>query len=360
MPVNQDLLLSVIIAFASGVVLLWILVPVARHIGLVDHPSGHKTHILPTPLVGGIAMFIAFALAVLSFDVSLSSYRLLFAGALILVFVGVLDDFRELSPAQRFGAQIVTGLLMTLGAGIELQDLGYLISSDWVLSLGILATPVTLFATVGVINAVNMSDGVDGLAGSLVLVSVGALVAVTWRGGAFEAMGILILLAAVVLAFLLFNLRLDGRALVFMGDAGSMFLGFVLAWFLIRFSQGEEALLAPVTALWFLAIPLIDTVSMMLRRVLLGRSPFLADREHFHHMLLAAGFTARQTLALMFLIALFAAGVGLLGEHLGVAEHWMFLGFVGLFALHFWAISRGWRVKRFLNRRLLHHSGPTG
>lgn len=299
-------------------------------------------------------MFIAFAFAVLTFDVSLSSYRLLFAGALILVVVGVLDDFQELSAAQRFGAQIAASLLMTVGAGVVIGDLGRLISPDWTLSLGILAVPVTVFSTVGVINAVNMTDGLDGLAASLVLVTAGALGVVAWMGGEPEAMGMLVLLVAVVLAFLLFNLRINGSALVFMGDAGSMFLGFVLAWFLIRFSQGDDRLLAPVTALWIFALPLIDTVSTMVRRLLLGGSPFLGDRGHFHHLLLAAGFSRKQTLAAMIFLALSAAGVGLACELHGVAEHRMFFGFLALFALHFWVIMRSWRTKRFLNRPLLH------
>ena len=106
-----------------------------------------------------------------------------------------------------------------------------------------------------------------------------------------------------------------------MGDAGSMFLGFTLAWFLIQLSQGEERLLAPVTALWIIALPLIDTVSMMVRRFRLGRSPFAADREHFHHILLASGYTPKQTLVMMILIAGLLAGVGLAGHLLGVPEN---------------------------------------
>jgi UDP-GlcNAc:undecaprenyl-phosphate GlcNAc-1-phosphate transferase len=353
---DKNLLVAGLAAFASASLLLWILEPVARHIGLVDHPGGRKTHSEPTPMVGGIAMFIALTFSVLTLPVPLSNYRLLIAGALILVVVGVLDDFRELSARQRFGAQIVVGLMMSLGAGVVLSDLGYLIEPSKVFGLGVLAIPLSVFATVGVINAVNMSDGVDGLAGSLVLVAVGALCVITWVGGQPQLTAFLVLLAGVLLAFLMFNLRLNGSALVFMGDAGSMFLGFVLAWFLIELSQGEDRLLAPVTALWILALPLIDTVSMMVRRIRLGRSPFLADREHLHHILTAAGFTSKQTVLLMFLVALTTAGIGVVAHLLGVAEHWMFLGFIALFSLHHWAVMRAWRIKRFLRRPLIQHA----
>jgi UDP-GlcNAc:undecaprenyl-phosphate GlcNAc-1-phosphate transferase len=341
-------------AFAIASFFLWVLAPVARRIGLVDHPGGRKTHYEPTPLVGGIAMYIAFAFSVLVFHVPVSIYRLLFAGTLILVVVGVLDDLHELSTKHRFGAQIVASLLMTVGAGVVLNDLGYLMAPDKLFSLGLLSIPLSVFATVGVINAVNMSDGIDGLAGSLVLIAVSALCVIAWVGGQPQTTAILVMLVGVLLAFLIFNLRLNGRALVFMGDAGSMLLGFVLAWFLVELSQGEDRLLAPVTALWIIALPLIDTVSMMLRRIRLGRSPFLADREHLHDILMAAGFSAKQTLMLMVLVAMITAGIGLAGHLMGVAEHGMFLGFLALFTLHHWAVMKAWRVKRFLKRPLVH------
>ena len=340
-------------AFAATLILLWILDPVALHIGLVDQPGGRKTHDRPTPLIGGIAMSLAFAFAVLWLEIPISNYRLLFAGALVLLAVGILDDLHELSARVRFGAQIAAGLIMTLGSGVVLRDLGYLLSPHHLVSLGILAVPLSVFATVGVINAVNMSDGLDGLAASLVLVAVCALGLIAWFEGSVSGLGVLVLLGSVLVAFLTSNLRIHGSALVFMGDAGSMFLGFVLAWLLVQFSQGEGRLLAPVTALWIFALPLLDTVSMMLRRVLLGRSPFVADRRHYHHILIAAGFTQKQALLWMIVVAVVAAGVGLAGHFLGIAEHWMFLGFVVLFLLHFWMVMRAWRVKRFFRMPLL-------
>lgn len=350
---DEHLFVVGLVSFSAAAILLWILQPVARHIGLVDHPGGRKIHAHPTPLIGGVAMALAFAFSVTWLPGPLGDYRLLFAGSMLLVTLGVLDDLHELPPRVRLWAQVAAGLIMTLGAGVVLRDLGQLAAPGPVVTLGIFAVPLTVFATVGVINAVNMSDGIDGLAASLLLLAVLSLCLICWVGGNLASLGILVLLAGVLLAFLIFNLRRNGNALIYMGDAGSMFLGFVLAWLLVKFSQGPERLLAPVTALWIFALPLIDTVSMMLRRALLGRSPFLADREHFHHILLAAGYSPKQTLGLMVLVAATAAGVGLAGHFLGVAEHWMFYGFVALFAAHFRLIMKAWRVKRFLNRSLL-------
>ncbi len=352
----QEALFRGLSAFAIAALLLWLLEPVAFRIGLVDRPGGRKSHEKPTPLVGGIAMFVAFSFVILTLPVPLSSYRPLFAGALLLVVVGVLDDLRELSARMRFAAQVSASLMMALWAGVALQDLGHIGWGGALVGLGILSVPLTVFATVGVINAVNMSDGIDGLAGSLCLVTVSSLAVLAWEGGDGPALALLALLGSVILAFLTFNMRLHTRALVFMGDSGSMFLGFVLAWFLVMFSQGEHRLIEPVVALWIFALPLMDTVSMMSRRILGGRSPFEADRGHFHHILQSAGLSSRQTLGIMLLLAAAAAGVGLAGHFLRVPSQWMFIGFLVLFGAHFWVVMRAWRVKRFLAWWMLHRS----
>lgn len=299
-------------------------------------------------------MFAAFAFSAPMLDISLFSYRMLFAGLLLLVVVGAIDDLHEISTPGRFVAQILAGLLMTLGGGVVLVDLGDLIRPDSLLSLGNLAIPFTVFAMVGVINALNMADGLDGLAASLVLIAVTALGVIAWSEGDTRDIEMLGLLGAVLLAFLMFNLRFKRYASVFMGDAGSLSLGFILVWFFVDLSQGEQRLLAPVTVLWLFALPLIDTVSIMMRRILRGRSPFRADQEHFHHILLAAGFRPKQVLILMLLGALVAAGIGLAGHFLEIPEHWMFLGFLCLFVLHFRTIMRAWHVKRFLGKPLQH------
>ena len=341
---------SIAVGGIVGAALCWVFLRVgarvSRHIGLVDHPGGHKCHARPTPLVGGIAMSIAFVFAVLLLDVPLTPYRFLFAGIMLLVLVGVLDDLRELSPEQRLWAQILAALLMVGGGGIVLDDLGHLLASEWLLSLGVLAWPITVFATVGVINAMNMSDGLDGLAASFALITLGSLSLFAWRGEDYGILSLLLMLVLVVLPFLTVNLRSNGSAQVFMGDAGSMFLGFSLAWLLIQASQGEGRLMAPVTALWIFALPLLDTITLLIRRSIMGRSPFLGDREHLHHLLLLAGFTERQTLLLMVALATAAAAFGVAGERLNVPEPWMFGGFVALFGLYFWTTLHMLRRRR--------------
>ena len=193
-----------------------------------------------------------------------------------------------------------------------------------------------------------------GLGGGVVMVALTGMAIVAGVAGRTAELRMILLLIAVVTGFLYLNLQFPwrSRAKVFMGDAGSMFLGLMLAFLLVSLSQGENRAMAPVTALWLLAIPLIDTVSMMLRRSISGRSPFAADREHFHHILVDAGFTVSRTLLVIIGFATALTGIGLLGLYLDVPERVQFYAFLGLFGLHFAVLMRTWRARRFLNRRL--------
>jgi UDP-GlcNAc:undecaprenyl-phosphate GlcNAc-1-phosphate transferase len=327
---------SYLAAFGVCFGMIWMLRSVAPHIGLVDHPANHRRHDVATPLVGGLAMFCGFLFAVLMLPVPLSNLRALFAGSALLIIIGVLDDLHELSSWARFVAQIAAALLMIYWGNMVLTDLGNL-TEERLFTLGRFAVPLTVFATVGVINALNMTDGMDGLAGSLAAVALIFTALAASAAAEGTTLAVVLILLVTVVAFLLFNLRLLGRprALVFMGDAGSMFLGFVLTWFFVSLSQGEQRTLLPVTALWFLALPLFDTVGMLLRRILLRRSPFLADREHMHHLLLALGLNVNRTLSVLVLVALVLAGIGYLGQVAGVPERFLFYGFILLFAVYF-------------------------
>lgn len=342
-------------AFSVSAVLIHVFKNHAVRVGLVDYPCERKRHCGEVPLIGGIAIYLTFAICLLISDLSVQEHAALLTGSLILIVVGIVDDRKALSSRSRFLAQIFTAGLMCVWGDVVLYDLGVLSFDGTLFILGGLAVPFTIFATVGVINAVNMSDGIDGLSGSLALVALIGLAIATYISGEHtdEFKTIMVLISALG-AFLFFNVRFPGRvrALVFLGDAGSMFLGFVLSWFVISLTQGEQRLLSPVTALWFLAMPLFDTVGIMLRRILKGRSPFRADREHFHHAFQLAGFSVFQTQMIITGIALILMGFGLVGQYLNVSEIVMFELFLALFALYFLGIMRAWKVMRFLRRTM--------
>ncbi len=298
--------------FAATVAVTLLLRQAAPRFGLVDQPSGHRVHKHPTPLVGGVAIFTGFFFGILATDMPLSAFRALFLGSGILVFVGVLDDVRELSSTSRFMAQIAAALVMIHFGGVILVDLGDLVGS-----------------------------------GGLFLVAFGGLVWVADASTSRTDQPLLIMIMLGVACFLLFNVRLGirRRATIFLGDAGSMFLGFVLCWFLVRYSQPPFDYIDPVTALWLMAVPLIDTVSIMLRRIFQRRSPFGADRTHLHHLLLHAGCGVNQTL--LILLAIAAAGVvfGIGTQHAGWSEPSRFYVFMTLFGAHLLATGRYVHVK---------------
>ena len=330
-----------LIGFGWTCLLVWLLLPFAARLGLIDHPGPRKIHRDKAALVGGIAMFAAFTFCLFIFDISFSGFGSFVAAATLLVVVGLIDDLRHLPWYLRFATQITAALIMTLAGGVVVEDLGAIVGHGS-LKLGIWAVPFTVFATVGVINALNMLDGLDGLAGGICLIAFALLAFIAMAGGHYVDGFVLILLACVVGGFLLFNLRLPwrGRPLAFMGDAGSTFLGFTLTWFVISLSQGEGRAMTPVTALWILALPIIDTVSLLIRRMLSGRSPFAADHAHLHHLLLLAGYSANKTNIILWSAALIVGSVGVVAFYQGIPQPVLFCGFVGLSLFYLWRVMR--------------------
>lgn len=339
-------------AFFVTLLLVQLTIPMASRLGLVDIPSDHKHHVGSVPLVGGLAMYAAFTAIFVLLSTVTSLYLLpemLVAGGL-LVIVGLLDDRARLNVTTRFTAQITAVLIMVLWGDVVVSDLGHLLSPS-MLALGVFAIPFTVFACVGTVNAMNMADGIDGLAGALTIVCLSSLAIVAAFAGLNDELLALLCLIGIVAGFLVFNLPVFGRrkAAVFMGDGGSMFLGFAITWFLIAFSQGDHRAMTPVSALWIFALPLYDTIGVMLRRISQGSSPFAAGRDHLHHLLLQAGFSVGSTLLIIAVLQSIMAAIGLLGFYSGVPEAVMFYGFVGLSLLYYYAIARPTRLVAVLN-----------
>jgi UDP-GlcNAc:undecaprenyl-phosphate GlcNAc-1-phosphate transferase len=335
---------SLIVAFSVTVLSILMLKPLALRIGLVDTPGGRKKHQGQIPLIGGLAMFIGLCFAMLTLPISLSDYRSFIAAAGLLMTTGLLDDFHELSTRARFILQILVGLLMTAWGNNIIIHLGHLFYGGDI-TLGNWGLPFTVIAVVGVINAVNMTDGVDGLAGTLALIEMILLSYLALHAHAMIEGQILLLVIAILLAFLSFNMRFPGRshALIFMGDAGSMVLGFILVWFAVKLTQQAIPAAQPVTMLWILALPLWDLSNVMVQRVMKLRSPFSPDRSHFHHLLLQYGFGSMQTSLIMCAMALVLGMTGIAAEHAGIKEGTRFFGFLLLFVVYVIATKKGWQ-----------------
>ena len=330
------------LALMLSLVAVRLSLPLARRSGLLALPGEHRLHPGETPLSGGLAMVLAGTAAVLLLEVPVD--RGLATAILLLLVVGVVDDRFSLPYALRFVFQIIAMLMLMLVDHVRLAGFGHVFGSDPVL-LGDWSGFLTVFAGVGVINAINMVDGMDGLAGSLALVCLlGGLVFIALSPAADPPLVWVII--GVVAGFLVFNLRWFDRrcARVFMGDAGSMVLGLVLAWMLIRHSQGPEAAFPPVLALWLLALPLYDAVGVLLRRPLRGGSPFDADWRHTHHLLLRLGCSTSTTLIILLASALLLAGFGIWMTFLGIPEHLLFYLFLGLFVIYLLLMESGERI----------------
>ena len=308
---------------------------VAPRIGLMDHPSGgRKLHETSTPLVGGISLLPGVLAGLLAAGAP-SPFIFQVAGPVVILFiVAVADDRADLGALPRFLCQGLAILLMIRG-GVLVESLGGLFSEQPV-RLGDAAIAFTIFGCVGVINAINMIDGIDGLAGVLSLIALGGLGRFALLGGLRELALLALLLGAGLGAFLVHNLGLLGkRRRVFLGEAGSTLLGFLISFEIIALSQGPQAAMKPGIALWLLAVPLIDTVSTMCRRIVHGRSPFAPGRDHIHHILMDQGLSPRAALMTAGGAGLLLAVAAVAADAAGVAENRLFALFLVIFVIHF-------------------------
>ena len=321
--------------------------PWARRIGLVDRPRGRRVHADAVPLTGGIGIFLVFAGLSLTLGFRSQLFLSLLLPAGLLLLSGLLDDLLELGPLPKFAFQIAAALVAVTLGDLRLDSLGNLFGQGEIV-LGAWSLPFTVFALVGVINAVNMIDGMDGLAAFVVLVAAGWLGAVALVTGANGTVLMLLILAGGLAGFLLLNFRLPwGRqAAVYMGDSGSSVLGFVLAWFAIRLTQAPGTGLYPISAVWILALPVIDTLAVMVRRGLGGRNPLRGDRDHVHHVLFGNGLCYGSTVAMLGLLGFAAGAVGVGGWLLGVSESALFSVLAGILAVHVLLCELGLGVSR--------------
>ncbi len=213
--------------------------------------------------------------------------------------VGALDDRFDISVKIRAVIQAAIAVIMMMAGNLHLSSLGFIFGS-WELVLGPFGFFLTLFAVWAAINAFNMVDGIDGLLGGLSSVSFAATGIILWFDGQYSLAMWCFAMIAAILPYILLNLGALGRRYkVFMGDAGSTMIGFTIIWILLETTQGKTHPISPVTALWIIAIPLMDMVAIMYRRLRKGMSPFSPDRQHIHHLIMRAGFTSRQAFVLI-------------------------------------------------------------
>ena len=306
---------------------------------LVDLPDkSRKFHKRPTPLTGGIAIFFSLLISgKIYIDINdLNDFIplfsiMLFVASFFIIIVFLIDDAKGIKPAYRLIAQIAAAYFVIHSTGIYLENLGNLFGFGEIY-LGVYGIPITIFCVVGVMNAFNMIDGINGLcAGSALVMMLFTGVA---SGFIFDSM--LVLLIGSMAGFLVFNLRVMGKKrAVFLGDHGSNFIGFLVAWIAIHCSQMESYPINPMTIVWFIAIPLLDCIGLIISRTLKGLSWAAPGRDHIHHKLMQ-NFSPEMSL---FIILSFSTIMGLFALFLenNFSESTSFYGF-GLFALMYYLI----------------------
>ena len=324
----------------------------AMHFGLIDHPRGRKRHGGSVPVTGGLAISVGFFLALAFSFHSLGDYRVLLVSLALLAAVGVRDDLGDVSARTKLIAQALVALLMTWWGGHRLTSLGDLVGSGPI-DLHHWAIPFTVFATVAVINGINMFDGLDGLAGGLVASMLAYFAGFAWWLGEAGAFRLLIVLLGAVVGFLLFNAphRWRGKRRTFMGDAGSFVLGFAVAWFSVGLTQREGAHIPPVLMLYVVGLVLFDLFTVTVRRVLRRRNPTAADRAHLHHILLRRGHSPAMTLVLIVIGNTVLGAAGTVAWRLGAPESALFAAFIALGLAYFVALLYPARLRRRMRRR---------
>ncbi|MDX2369623.1 MAG: UDP-N-acetylglucosamine--undecaprenyl-phosphate N-acetylglucosaminephosphotransferase [Colwellia sp.] len=322
-------------AFCFAFLAIKLFKPVAIEVGLVDKPNERKHHAGHIPLIGGISIFLAVLAASLLWLPNTLELRMYLIASAMMVFIGALDDKFDLLVRVRIVGQIIVASLMIYGVGDSISNLGNLFGIGDI-ELGPFGIIFTYLAIIVVINAYNMVDGIDGLIGVLSLNTFTAIAVLFLMSGSQGYLSYPLILATATLPYLIFNLGFFKKHTkkIFMGDAGSMFIGLSVIWLLSMGTQGENASFRPVTALWICAVPLMDMLAIVFRRVKRGKSPLQPDRDHLHHILQRAGLTSQQALVLISVFSVLMSILGLLGEYFEVAESTSLALFVLIFILY--------------------------
>jgi len=289
----------------------------AARLNCLDIPNERKVHCDPMPKVGGLAMAIGALVPLLLLDFGDRLGMSLFIGCIIIVLFGFLDDSRGLSWKGKLGAQLAAALVVVLAGNIKLNFIGTLL--PWTFLSGWVASVLTVIIIIGVTNAVNLADGLDGLAGGIMLVSFSCIGFLAFRSENTLITLMAIAATGAILGFLPYNTH---PATVFMGDTGSQLLGFLAGTMSLVVTQSDHTI-SPVLPLFLIGLPIIDTLLVMFERIFRGRFPFHGDTNHIHHKLLRMNFFHSEAVMVLFVLQ---CGFVMTGFWLRFQSDWLLFG----------------------------------
>ena len=332
------------ISFLSSLLMLSLAKSLAFRFNLMDVPGGRKGHEIPTPTIGGLGMFLAFASMALMFDKSLPTPILI--GMALMTIMGNIDDKLHLPEKIRLILQISITAGSFYAADLKVLNLGNVLGMGQI-ELGWLALPFTVICVCGLINAINMIDGLDGLAGGITAGSLLLIILVNQLASNGMDMTATILLS-VVAGFLVMNSRYPGhkKASIFMGDGGSYFLGFALAYLVCDLAATPGVDTPPISLAWIVAFPVISIIRDITCRVLRGDGPFKSSRDHLHYLLIDyRDMEVSSAVALIVGLNLLTGCLGVLSPLLfETTETGLFLGLITLLPVMFmfttWAAGK--------------------
>ncbi len=333
------------LVFLITTLLIFLIIKYSSKIGMLDIPNDRSSHVAPIPRGAGVAMFIAYMSVLMLFNFPVVAENIGFFLALFLVFIiGVLDDYKDTSPKVKFLFIIFSTILIFFINDLKIDTLGIWFGYEISLPLW-LSLFITIFAVVGFTNALNLIDGLDGLSGMVSLVIFASLfyIGVEYNDQFLQIVSFLMIIS--IVSFLIFNWH---PAKIFMGDSGSLVFGFAIAALSIRAIEYVS-----VTSILFLtALPVVDTILVMTRRIQRGQSPFLPDKTHIHHKLVLWRGSVDGTVLILVLIQVAFSIMGILLQHQNDAINFLlYIIMLFLFALFLDEKKREGREKLFVTRK---------
>lgn len=335
---------SLILSMYITIVLIPIFSRIAHKYNALDVPDERKIHSIPKPRVGGIAMALGVFPPIFLWVPSTPFFKSLLIGTGIIVTFGIIDDFKGLNFKTKFLAQFVASLIVVLYGGVQIKYFGTLLPAGFFLPEWF-STALSVIVIIGVTNAINLSDGLDGLAGGVTLLS---FICLGYLAFCFENTTIFLFSVSVIGAIFGFLRYNSYPAVLFMGDTGSQLLGFLAITLSLSLTQSNTPL-SPLLPLLILGFPILDTLSVMMSRIVAGESPFKADKRHFHHRLIDIGlYHSEAVLTIYFLQSFFV----LIAFLFRFSSEWSLLSFYLVFSciiliFFFIAYKKGWELNRY-------------